>query len=307
MLIYDHVAKNKTKIFLITALFPIVLSVLIYVTLYLVHLFEGNYVDGLSAFQRTNSLAAIVIPVVFVIAFVWMIFSYLNEGKMIVNMTGARKITKESHFAIYSMVENIAMTAGLPMPEVYLIPEEGCNAFAAGVKPETAIVAMTEGIVKKLSKPQLEGVIAHEMAHIGNRDVALMVMIVSGIGVLTLIGNILIRVRSRNSRGKGAAIIPILGLVFLLYGLLLAPIIRMMLSRRQEYQADATAALITRDPEALAQALEAISGRSQIKAFKGQSLASSMCFMPAISHLFDTHPPIEKRIAALRGMLNNFR
>ncbi len=305
MLIYDHVAKNKTKIFLITALFPIVLSVLIYLTIYLVHLFEGNYVDGLSAFQRTNSLASIVIPVIFVVAFVWMIFSYLNEGKMIVNMTGAKKITKDSHFAIYSMVENVAMTAGLPTPEVYLIPEEGCNAFAAGIKPQTAVLAMTEGIVKKLTKPQLEGVIAHEMAHIGNRDVALMVMIVSGIGVLTLLGNILIRVRSRG-RGKGAGLIPMLGLVFLLYGLLIAPIIRMMLSRRQEYQADATAALITRDPESLAQALEAISGRSEIKAFEGQSMASSMCFLPAVlTHLFDTHPPIEKRIAALRGMLNN--
>ena len=303
MLIYDHIAKNKTKIFLITALFPIVLSVLIYLTIYLVHLFEGNYVDGLSAFQRTNSLAATVIPIIFVIAFVWMIFSYLNEGRMLVNMTGAKKITKESHFAIYSIVEDVAMTAGLPMPEVYLIPEEGCNAFAAGVKPETAVVAMTEGIVKKLTKPQLEGVIAHEMAHIGNRDVALMIMIVSGIGVLTLIGNILIRVRGRG-KGKVAAIIPLLGLVFLLYGLLIAPIIRMMLSRRQEYQADATAALITRDPEALAEALEVISGRSEIRAFKGQNLASSMCFMPAsLSGLFDTHPPIEKRISALRGML----
>lgn len=302
MLIYDHVAKNKTKIFLITALFPIILSVLIYLTIYLVHLFEGNYVDGLSVLQRTNSLALMVIPIVFGIALVWMIFSYLNQGKMIVDMTGARKITKESHFAIYSMVEDVAMTAGLPVPEVYLIPEETCNAFAAGVKPKTAILAMTEGIVKKLTKPQLEGVIAHEMAHIGNRDVALMIMIVSGIGVLTLIGNILIRTRSRG-KGKAAALFPILGLVFLFYGLLLAPIIRMMLSRRQEYQADATAALITRDPEALAQALEAISGRSEIKAFQGQSLASSMCFLPAITHLFDTHPPIEKRIAALRSML----
>ncbi len=302
MLIYDHVAKNKTKIFLITALFPIVLSVLIYVTLYLVHLCEGNYVDGLSAFQRTNALAVIVIPIVFGVALVWMGISYLNQGKMIVNMTGAKKITKQSHFAIYTMVENVAITAGLPVPEVYLIPEEGCNAFAAGVKPETAVLAMTEGIVKKLTKPQLEGVIAHEMAHIGNRDVALMIMIVSGIGVLTLLGNILIRVRSRG-KGKAATLPLILGLVFLFYGLLLAPIIRMMLSRRQEYQADATAALITRDPESLAQALEAISGRSQIKAFEGQSAASSMCFLPAITHLFDTHPPIEKRIAALRGML----
>lgn len=304
MLIYDHVAKNKTKIFLITALFPIILSALIYLTLYLVHYFEGSYVDGLSVLQRTNSLAAIVIPVVFAIALVWMFFSYLNQGKMIVDMTGARKITKDSHFAIYSMVEDVAMTAGLPVPEVYLIPEEGCNAFAAGVKPETAVLAMTEGIVKKLTKPQLEGVIAHEMAHIGNRDVALMIMIVSGIGVLTLIGNILIRVRTNNSKGKGGALFPILGLVFLLYGLFLAPIIRMMLSRRQEYQADATAALITRDPESLAQALEAISGKSEIKAFAGQSYASQMCFLPAVlTHLFDTHPPIEKRVAALRSML----
>ena len=304
MLIYDHVAKNKTKIFLITALFPLILSALIYLTLYLVHYFEGSYVDGLSVLERTNSLAMVVIPIVFIVAMVWMIISYLNEGKMIVDMTGARKITKNSHFAIYSMVEDVAMTAGLPVPEVYLIPEEGCNAFAAGVKPETAVLAMTEGIVKKLTKPQLEGVIAHEMAHIGNRDVALMVMIVSGIGVLTLIGNILIRVRTNNSKGKGGALFPILGLVFLLYGLFLAPIIRMMLSRRQEYQADATAALITRDPESLAQALEAISGKSEIKAFAGQSYASQMCFLPAVlTHLFDTHPPIEKRVAALRSML----
>lgn len=303
MLIYDHVAKNKTKIFLITLLFPLVLSVLIYGTIYLTYFFEGPIVNGMSVFQRTNSLALIVIPIIFIVALVWMGISYLNEGKMIVDMTGAKEITKDTHFAIYSMVEDVAIAAGLPVPKVYLIPEEGCNAFAAGVKPKTAILAMTEGIVKKLTKPQLEGVIAHEMAHIGNRDVALMVMIVSGIGVLTLLGQILIRVRGRSKGGKGAGLFVILGLMFLLYGLLIAPIIRMMLSRRQEYQADATAALITRDPEALAQALEAISGRSQIKAFDGQSAASSMCFLPAIKHLFDTHPPIEKRIAALRGML----
>lgn len=302
MLIYDHVSKNKTKIFLITLLFPLVLSVLIYGTIYLVYFFEGPLVNGLSVFQRTNHLAGWLIPAIFVVALVWMGFSYLNEGKMIVNMTGAKEITKDTHFAIYSMVEDVAIAAGLPVPKVYLIPEEGCNAFAAGVKPKTAILAMTDGIVKKLTKPQLEGVIAHEMAHIGNRDVALMVLIVSGIGVLTLLGNIMIRVRGR-SKGKGEGIILLLGIVFLLYGLLIAPIIRMMLSRRQEYQADATAALITRDPESLAQALEAISGRSQIKAFDGQSMASSMCFLPAIKHLFDTHPPIEKRIAALRGML----
>jgi Zn-dependent protease with chaperone function len=303
MLIYDHIQKNKTKIFLITLLFPLVLSVLIYITLLVMHFFEGPVVDGMNVLQRTNSLASIVIPIVFVVALVWMGISYLNEGKMIVNMTGAKEITKDTHFAIYSMVEDVAKVAGLPVPKVYLIPEQGCNAFAAGVKPETAILAMTEGIVKKLTKPQLEGVIAHEMAHIGNRDVALMVLIVSGIGVLTLLGQILIRVRGGRSKGKGAGLLFILGLVFLLYGLLIAPIIRMMLSRRQEYQADATAALITRDPEALAEALEAISGNSKISAFQGQSLASSMCFLPAIKHLFDTHPPIEKRIAALRGML----
>ena len=303
MLIYDHVQKNKAKIILITALFPIILSVLIYLTIYLVHYFEGAYVGGLSVLARTNNLAMIVIPIVFAVALLWMLYSYFSQGQMLLDMTGARKITKDTHFAIYSMVEDVAIAAGLPVPEVYLIPEEGCNAFASGAKPQTAVLAMTEGIVKKLTKPQLEGVIAHEMAHIGNRDVALMMMIVSGIGILTLIGNIMIRTRSGN-KDKGIPLIPLLGLVFLLYGLFLAPVIRMMLSRRQEYQADATAALITRDPESLAQALEAISDNSEIKAFDGQSYASSMCFLPAVlTHLFDSHPPIEKRIAVLRTML----
>ena len=302
MPIYEHVTKNKAKIFLITALFPIILSVLIYLTIYIVHLLEGNYVNGISAFERTNSLAITVIPIVFIVAFVWMLISYFSQGKMILDMAGAHKISPNTHFAIYSMVEEVANLAHLPVPEVYLLKEEGCNAFAAGSKPNKAVLAMTEGIVKKLTKPQLQGVIAHEMAHIGNRDVALMTMIVSGIGILTLAGNILIRTRRGN--GKNSSLFSILGIVFLIYGLLIAPIIRMMLSRRQEYQADATAALITRDPESLAQALEAISGKSQIRAFQGQSLASSMCFLPAITHLFDTHPPIEKRIAVLRSMLH---
>ena len=303
MLIYDHVQRNKTKIFLITALFPLILSVLIYLTIYLAFYLEGDIKTGLSVLERTNNMALIVIPIVFAVALVWMAISYFNQGKMLLDMAGARKISKDTHFAIYSMVEDVAIMAGLPVPQVYLIPEQSCNAFAAGVKPETAVLAMTEGIVKRLTKPQLEGVIAHEMAHIGNRDVALMIMIVSGIGVLTLAGNILIRTRSR-SRGKGALIPFLLGVVFLFYGLLIAPIIRMMLSRRQEYQADATAALITRDPEALAQALEAISSDSRIDSFKNQPYASQMCFLPAVlSSLFATHPPIEKRIAALRNML----
>ena len=303
MLIYDHVQRNKTKIFLITALFPLILSVLIYFTIYLAFYLEGDIITGLSVLERTNNMALIVIPIVFAAAFVWILISYFNQGKMLLDMAGARKISKDTHFAIYSVVEDVAIMAGLPVPQVYLIPEQSCNAFAAGVKPETAVLAMTEGIVKRLTKPQLEGVIAHEMAHIGNRDVALMIMIASGIGILTLAGNILIRTRSR-ARGKGALIPFLLGLVFLFYGLLIAPIIRMMLSRRQEYQADATAALITRDPEALAQALEAISSNSTIDAFKNQPYASQMCFLPAVlSSLFATHPPIEKRIAALRNML----
>lgn len=220
---------------------------------------------------------------------------------------GAVEIKRKDSPEIYSLVENIAATAGAPTPRVFIMNTQTLNAFATGRDPEHSAIALTIGIINKLNRPELEAVIAHEMGHIVNRDIRLTMLVSTGIGVLTLLGQILIRVRARGKNGQAALVMNIAGLVFLFYGAFLAPIIMLALSRRREFQADATSAYLTRNPLALASALEKISGRSEVEALKDNTLVSAACIEKAVSPkkflsgLFSTHPPIEERVKVLRG------
>ena len=315
---YDFIDSNKRKTIWLMILFPVTLVILVYLAIVLSSAFSAR--AGSSALMAANQTALYVLPIVSVIAITWLLISYFFGQKFILSAAGATELTRETAPEIIRMVENIAITAGLPMPKVYVINDESLNAFATGRDPEHSYIALTKGIINKLEKPELEGVIAHEMAHIGNRDIRLMLIMVVCISFSTIVAALLFRAALNAGRGsgknKGSAqlFLFLLALAFYIYGYFLAPLIKFAVSRTREFQADATAALLTRNPEGLANALAKISGNSVIQKLSDRETMAPMCietplapekrnsFFSKISGLFATHPPIEERIKALRTM-----
>jgi len=306
-------------------LFPLALIVLVYVTMLIAWLLISDPL--FSPVHAANQMAYTYMPVIFIVAVGWMFVSYISGGDIMLATAGAKEIDRDSNPEIYALVENVVRTSGLPMPRVYIIKDESLNAFATGRSPNKAAIAFTSGILKVLNKSELEGVIAHEISHIANRDVMLMMIVITGIGVFTLIGQLLIRFggamamsRGRSSgRGNPGGLLVLFGFAMLIYGLFLAPLIMYGLSRRREYQADASAALLTRNPGALASALAKISHDSRVEALDKMPLMSAACieettdekrgeYQSFLSGVFSrsTHPPISLRIKALNQMEGNY-
>lgn len=242
------------------------------------------------------------------------VFSYWYSDKIVLTMTGAKPVTREEYFDLYNIVENLSITAGLPMPAVYVVNDPSPNAFATGRNPEHAVVAVTTGLLQILDKPELEGVVAHEMAHIGNRDMLVMTVAVVLAGFIAIVADFFMRtmIFGGNNRDRHPAF-----LIIAIVGIILAPIaaqlIQLAVSRKREYLADASGALLTRYPEGLASALEKITqhGRPMKKAshatahlFISDPFADGQkrSFAQKIGGLFQTHPPAQERIARLRGL-----
>ena len=245
-------------------------------------------------------------------------FSYWRSDKIVLAMSRARPIEKKDNPELYRIVENLCITAGLPVPKIYIINEAQPNAFAAGRNPKHAAIAVTRGLLDRLERSELEGVIAHELAHIGNRDVLLSTIIVVLVGVVVLLTDFFFRISfwgglgRQNSKGGGQMrlIMVLVALGLAVSAPLFAAMIKLAISRKREFLADATGALLTRYPEGLAKALEKISQDSHslpkandatshlyiINPFRGKEQKSWL------HKLFMTHPPVEKRIKALRGM-----
>jgi heat shock protein HtpX len=248
-------------------------------------------------------------------ALVWMLISWAWGDSMMLSISGAREVREgdddKEYRPLLQSVQNVALAAGLPAPRVYVIDDDGMNAFATGRSPKDASVAFTRGIVRALDRAELEGVAAHEMAHIGNRDIRLDMLIITGVGVTVFTADILLRMAfsgSRNSndkdRGKTLAVLLAVWGALMVFNLVVSPLIRMAISRKREYLADATGAFITRTPRALARALFKISGNSGISANGGKAMAEAFIADPRknFAGLFATHPPIEERIKRLIDM-----
>lgn len=253
------------------------------------------------------------------------IFSYWKSDKIVLKITGAKPANRSEHFDLYTSVENLAITAGLPMPKVYIIEDPVPNAFATGRDKDHAVVAVTSGLLAILEKNELEGVIAHELAHIGNRDILLQTVIVVLVGMVALMSDIFLRMTfygGDNKRGEGKAgmVILIIGIVLAILSPIVATIIQLAVSRKREFLADATGSLLTRYPEGLASALEKISSYSGPK-MKKASHATAHLFIADpyvasastgkdgkikkasfMTKMFSTHPPVAERIALLRGL-----
>lgn len=251
---------------------------------------------------------------VFAVAFsiIMNIFSYWYSDKIVLKISGAQEVSESSHPDLYDIVENLAITAGLPMPKLYVINEPAPNAFATGRNPEHAAVAVTTGLLQRLDRTELEGVIAHELAHIGNRDILISTVVVVLVGFVALISDMFLRAQlfgfgGNRNRGGWIALI---GLVLALLSPLIASLIRLAISRKREFLADASGALLTRYPEGLARALEKISSYKGEMKRANHATAHLYISNPFggreektgfLTRLFMTHPPVEERIAALRS------
>lgn len=241
--------------------------------------------------------------------------SYWYSDKIVLRIARARPIEKRDNPELYRIVENLSITAGLPLPKIYIINEAQPNAFATGRNPDHAVVAVTQGLLEKLDRAELEGVIAHELSHIGNKDMLLGTVIVVLIGIVALLSNWFLRISfwggmRRDSRGSSGVILIILGIMAAILAPIAAVLIQLAISRKREFLADASGALLTRYPEGLARALEKISQDPRplktandatnhlyiANPFRGQEKKSRL------HKLFMTHPPIEERLKALRGM-----
>ncbi len=248
-----------------------------------------------------------------VLALVMNVGSYWFSDKLVLRMTNARAVTKQEAPQLYTIVENLSITAGLPMPKVYVVDDAAPNAFATGRNPEHAVVAATTGLLNILDKNELEGVIAHELAHIGNRDMFVMTVAVVLAGFVAIVADMFSRaLMFDGGRENRNPVFLIIGIVGIILAPIAAQLMQMAISRHREYLADASGALLTRYPEGLASALEKISGAS--RPMKSASHATAHLFISdpfaggkpslwqRVGGLFHTHPPAAERIARLRAM-----
>ncbi|MFH1452425.1 MAG: zinc metalloprotease HtpX [Armatimonadota bacterium] len=259
-----------------------------------------------------------ILIVAVIIAIVQVLVSYYYSDSITLAISGAKEVTHDDNKELYHLLENLCITAGLPQPKLYIINDSAPNAFATGRDPNHAIICVTSGLLEKMDKNELQGVLAHELSHIGNYDTRLMTIVVVLVGVVALLSDLFLRTmfwgggrrRSSSSGGGGAqAVIMIIAIVFAVLAPLIAMFIKLAISRKREYLADATGVSITRYPEGLASALEKISRDPEPLEAANKATAHLYIENPLKDHkkswfnsLFDTHPPAEERIKKLREM-----
>lgn len=293
MNIYNQVESNKRRSTILIGLFLIIVIALGWI---ISHVYDSPFI--------------LYFAVIFSV--IQAMVSYYSGDKVALAVSGAREIKKKDNPTLWNTVENLCITAGLPMPKVYLINDPAPNAFATGRDPQHASVAVTSGLLEALNKTELEGVIAHELSHVGNYDIRLMMIVVVLVGVIAMISDLFIRFRfwfggddDNNSGGNFWVIVAIIAAIL---APIVATLVQLAISRRREFLADSTGALMTRYPEGLASALEKIG--SYKRPMQKVSSATSHLFIANpfgktgsyFSKIFSTHPPIEERIALLRKM-----
>lgn len=339
MTTYEHIGENKIRTLTLMAFYPLIMLIAGWGLCYFFMKALYDYAISspkLAAFLHKYGYTSILWEIlnqpfdvliqhgynyvligVFVFCAVMFIISYFFGDVLLLTFCGhnAVEATPKSHKQLYSTVKAMSITSGLPMPLVFVMPDHNANAFSLGRNPKHASIVVTEGLLQILNKSELEAVIAHEMAHIGNRDVLVMTVAVTFIYGIVLLAALLPFARLRFARGFWGLII---SLILVVYGFIISPLVRVALSRRREFLADSTAALLTRNPGALASAIKKIEDRgSHIPTLKGEPLVAGMCLMPAderdnsdyfsyVFGWFDSHPQTIDRLNALKDMEGRF-
>jgi len=251
-----------------------------------------------------------------VIAVTMSLTAYYSGDKMILAMSRAKRIEKKDNPQLFNVVEELSIAAGLPMPAVYVIEDSAPNAFATGRDPEHAAIAITTGLLEKLNRDELQGVIAHEMSHIGNRDILYATMVGILVGTIVMVSDFFLRSffwtggrrRKKGGQGGGGAIVLVIAILLAILAPLFAKLLQLAVSRQREYLADATAVKLTRYPDGLASALEKIANDREVLEVANRATQHLYIVNPIkpfekrAKSLFSTHPPIGERIARLRAM-----
>jgi len=289
---YNQIDSNKRKSWFLMAIFILVIIALGWVW--------GQYYDG--------GYFTVILATIFAMSM--SLVSFYAGDKIALASAGAKAIKKEDNPYVYRMVENLSISSGITSPKIYIINDESMNAFATGRDPKNSSIALTIGLINNLENEELEAVIAHEMSHIKNYDIRLMMVVIICVGIITLLADWLMRsfwFRGRDrSESKGNGILIIIGLVLAILSPLFAKLIQMAISRKREFLADASAALLTRYPEGLARALEKISLQNIPLKKANKATAHLYIANPfsakGMGNMFSTHPPIAERIKVLRQM-----
>ncbi len=298
--IYEDIAANRRRTWLLMLLFVVLVAVVVEL---IALALGGGYIAG-------------ILTLIFAGLFVT--FSYYSASSMVLGISQARQATHDENPDLYNLVENLCIGAGLPVPKIYIINDTAPNAFATGRDPQHAAIAVTSGLLQKMDKLELEGVIAHELSHVKNYDIRVMTLVVVLVGLLALLADFMLRFtwfgagRRPSNRGRGeglaGAVILLVALVAAILAPLAAQLIRFAISRHREYLADASGALLTRYPEGLARALEKIAADKEPLEVANKATAHLYIANPLKGHkswannLFSTHPPIEERIRRLRSV-----
>lgn len=276
-----------------------------YLLLFFVFIISLGWV--MSYFLETQAILWVAV----VFAIILNIASYWYSDKIVLSMVKARPVKKEDNPELYRLVENLSITAGLPMPKIYIMNEMQPNAFATGRDPEHGVVVVTEGLLNILEKSELEGVLAHELAHIGNRDILLSTVVVVLVGMVVIMTDMFFRIAffsDGDNKNKGPMII--IALILAILAPLMAQLMKLAISRKREFLADSSGALLTRYPDGLARALEKISKDPHPMTKASNATAHMFISNPFrgkettswLSKMFMTHPPAEERISKLKEM-----
>ena len=253
-----------------------------------------------------------IVPIAVGIALISVWGSYYGSDKLVLTMTGAKLIQESDNPKLFNLIHEVTIASGLPMPKVAIVVDSAPNAFATGRNPEHALIAFTTGILDVMDRDQLQGVIAHEMAHVANRDTLVSAVAATTAGAIAILSDMLTRMmwfgggRDRNREGNGNPVALIISLVILILAPLAAMMLKSAISRKRESLADATAVSFTRNPAGLRSALEVLASDSTVVHQRSTAVAHIWIESPldakSVSKLFSTHPPIEERIAVLKSM-----
>ena len=299
MNMYQHIDQNKRDTIIIVTLFIVVVSAIgWFVGEYF---YEGSGVTFLGGALVFSGISGFV--------------SYFNSDKIVLGISGAKEVKFEDASDLHKLVENMSIASGIPKPRIYIIEDSSMNAFATGRDPNHSVICFTTGIVQRLEKRELEGVIAHEMSHIGNYDIRLMSIVSILVGTIMLLSDWFTRgafyggSRKRNSdSNSGGSLFFLIGMVLLILSPIIATLIKLAISRNREFLADATAVSITRHPKGLADALMKLGSDQEVLEAANGATAHLYIVSPvkslgkAVEGLFSTHPPIQERINRLLQM-----
>ena len=257
-----------------------------------------------------------IVIVTLIVASVYALIQYFAASSLAISMAGGRQIQKADDPRLYRVVENLAITNGLPMPKVYIIDDPSPNAFATGRDPKTSSVAVTTGLLEIMDKPELEAVMAHEMGHVQNYDIRVSMIVFGLVVAVGFIADMFLRMafygggRNRGGSGGGNPIVLVFGIAAMIIAPLVAAAVQAAVSRQREYLADATSAMTTRNPDALASALEKLAAYGRPMRRQNSTMAHLWIADPMragfMDRLFSTHPPIEDRVARLHTIGTSF-